>query len=497
MRFIASEFTLFMKRKIIFWSFVAAGTLLFVATGCKDKDNTPLTPKQGPDLTLTLQAGDANGANTDRSVLLTATAPEAVSGMYKIMPTMDYNVAVANRTSDTELVEGGSVITPGKLGQTLSDNIKGIVASNLLTETPFTAIVEVMGADNGTTLKSISVTTTKGDGPEMTPVLVAGDMEQLHADTAVMLTVTAPNAVSGHYVILPWTNARKELDGGKTYDDLVASGEPLTSDTATIVKRGLTPETTYMAIVQATGANDATTMKIAEATTQARIKAPELSLVLTAGDAEGTNKETTLSLRVSSRDAVSGTYAIMPTSDYDSAIAGGAIDEDFVSDSNGIALDPDVLKGAPNTVISGLRSDTAYTAIVRVIGANRGVAVATVTPNSPDIKVDLAAGDGKGENKDTTLCLKVTAPDAVSGMYVIMPTADYQAAMKQGATNQDLVANGNGITLDPNVLTGETATVVSGLVPQTSYTVIVQIMGLYRAISVTFASATTFGNSND
>lgn len=120
-------------------------------------------PEDGPELEVSLQAGDADGINKDSEMYMSAFAPDAVSSMYGLFATTDVENAIAGGASlDAIVTQSGDEMTAEWLSFLTKEPGIGVTLSGLDMKTSYTAIVKVTDADGKSTTKS-AVGSTEGE----------------------------------------------------------------------------------------------------------------------------------------------------------------------------------------------------------------------------------------------------------------------------------------------------------------------------------------------
>lgn len=126
-------------------------------------------PADGPELELTLTAGDNMGLNKDTKVYMGAYAPTAASCKYFTYDTADIEALIEKGATYEDIVEAnGKVMTAEWLSYLTEDPGIGVTFSGYSPNTSITAIVKVTDAAGKSTTKT-AVTSTEG---EVTPTTI-------------------------------------------------------------------------------------------------------------------------------------------------------------------------------------------------------------------------------------------------------------------------------------------------------------------------------------
>lgn len=119
----------------------------------------------GPELTLTLRAGDANGANTDTKVYMGAYAPTATGAYYGVFLTSDVEKVLAQGASyDAIVTQNGTDMSTkdGWLDRLVKNPGIGVTFSGLDPATSYTCILKVTDSAGKSTTKHVAATTEGG-----------------------------------------------------------------------------------------------------------------------------------------------------------------------------------------------------------------------------------------------------------------------------------------------------------------------------------------------
>lgn len=147
---------------------VALGMLTdgrFTSDLVKEAFKTDDAPEPAPELTLTLRAGDANGANTDTKVYMGAYAPTATGAYYGVFLTSDVEKVLAQGASyDAIVTQNGTDMSTkdGWLDGLVQNPGIGVTFSGLDPATSYTCILKVTDSAGKSTTKHVAATTEGG-----------------------------------------------------------------------------------------------------------------------------------------------------------------------------------------------------------------------------------------------------------------------------------------------------------------------------------------------
>lgn len=266
---------------------VAIGILTdgrFTSDLVKEAFKTVAAPEPAPELTLTMKAGDPNGANLSSAITCIIKSSDIVSakGSFYLKANVDEALA-AGQTIEQYLAND-------EKASSLNDYLNAINGSDGLAfytqapaNTEITAIISVTNSAGKTTVKSVSGATAPegdgGDGPNLTITAIPG---KEGADTQTYITAMfkvtgTPAAVSGSYIL-----AEKALvdqlvaEKGLTYEQITeAAGNEFTADNLTKLNangvgwyfKELTPGTEHIVMAKVTDAAGNSTFKYVLAST--------------------------------------------------------------------------------------------------------------------------------------------------------------------------------------------------------------------------------------
>lgn len=268
---------------------VAIGILTdgrFTSDLVKEAFKTVAAPEPAPELTLTMKAGDPNGANLSSAITCIIKSSDIVSakGSFYLKANVDEALA-AGQTIEQYLAND-------EKASSLNDYLNAINGSDGLAfytqapaNTEITAIISVTNSAGKTTVDSASASTEAaqggGDGPALEVGIVAGFQGQ---DTQTKITASfrvtgEPAAVSGRYLMVPKSAVDAVIAQGASYDDIMDNennGSAFTAEDLTKLNssggvgwywENRTPGTEYIAMAKVKDAAGNSTLKYAVAST--------------------------------------------------------------------------------------------------------------------------------------------------------------------------------------------------------------------------------------
>lgn len=242
--------------------------------------------EEGPELTLTMSAGDPDGNNLSSAVTCVIQSPTAVSGKGGLYLKANVDKALAEGTTIEEYLASDTKASTfdGKYIELINGAGLPFYADGLTPSLAVTAIISVTDANGKTTVKSASATTASnggetGDGPELTLTMKAGDPKGENPTTAVTCVIKSSGATAAKAGIWPKSLVDEVLAEGETIESIInneqlgqsfegeylaainGNGLPLYTDKAS-------PSTEYITIAKVTDAAGNSTIKSATATTE-------------------------------------------------------------------------------------------------------------------------------------------------------------------------------------------------------------------------------------
>ena len=242
---------------------------------------------EGPELTLTMSAGDPEGNNLSSAVTCVIQSPTAVSGKGGLYLKANVDKALAEGTTIEEYLASDTKASTfeGRYIELINGAGLPFYAGGLSPSLAVTAIISVTDANGKTTVKSASATTASdggetGDGPELTLTLRAGDANGANTDTKVYMGAYAPTATGAYYGVFLTSDVEKVLAQGASYDAIVTqNGTDMSTKDGWldglvqnpgigVTFSGLDPATSYTCILKVTDSAGKSTTKHVAATTE-------------------------------------------------------------------------------------------------------------------------------------------------------------------------------------------------------------------------------------
>jgi len=254
---------------------------------------TTIAAGNGPELTMTLRAGDSSGANKDKSLFSMITAPNKDVTLCKLytLPTADLE---SSGKTPAELVSTKGESLPDKGIEMINDQGCGITIgdSKLNANTSYMVITMVANAEGRVTIVTRTASTTEGSGGgetseiEVVTEIVAGrysssDGGFIDKQTAITVgfVMEKGTAASGKWIVAKTSAFDGVLAQGATWEEIVdANGEDFVADELTELNAdgvawyydynsGITPGTSYTVAAKVVDAQGNVSVSHAEATT--------------------------------------------------------------------------------------------------------------------------------------------------------------------------------------------------------------------------------------
>ena len=189
------------------------------------------TTGNGPKLSVSLTAGDRNGANTDTQITasfdLTQATPVATSLKYMFVQTDALSELIANGATYEQIIDGNPQLVvdfSSKELEYLNDGgVSGVfgVGDPLVANTSYTLIAKAADADNNTTVANAIASTDNGSGSVEpteaykawlgTWTVTSESSEVTEAPVSFDITISQ-NVVNSSYIISGWTITRDLAD---------------------------------------------------------------------------------------------------------------------------------------------------------------------------------------------------------------------------------------------------------------------------------------------
>lgn len=181
----------------------------------------------GPELTLSMRAGDKDGNNKTTTVYVVAQSSAATSAIYWLSTTSTVENKLAAGETYESIVAGGNAFSAEWMTGLNSTGI-GLNYNKCQPGESWTMILKVSDADGNSTIKHVAATTETGqggDGPEVHLTMVAGDSKGANKTTSITATVQCSTAASASYWLSTTANVEKLLGQGETYESLASPNE--------------------------------------------------------------------------------------------------------------------------------------------------------------------------------------------------------------------------------------------------------------------------------
>lgn len=325
----------------------------------------------GPELTLSMRAGDKDGNNKTTTVYVVAQSSAATSAIYWLSTTSTVENKLAAGETYESIVAGGNAFSAEWMTGLNSTGI-GLNYNKCQPGESWTMILKVSDADGNSTIKHVAATTETGqggetgDGPNLTITAIPGKegAETQTYITAMFKVTGEPAAVSGSYIL-----AEKALvdqlvaEKGLTYEQITeAAGSEFTADNLTKLNangigwyfKELTPGTEHIVMSKVTDAAGNSTFKYILASTDpagepsdtykawlgtwtVTSASSQISKAPVSFDVVFTQKIANVSYAITGWgiDALRDDAELMPTATFDSATGGMALQNDQHLANNG------------------------------------------------------------------------------------------------------------------------------------------------------------------
>ena len=371
---------------------VALGMLTdgrFTSDLVKEAFKTDDAPEPAPELTLSMRAGDASGANTSSYVTCHIKSSDIVSAKAAFLMKSAVDKALAEGKTLAEILAGVTTDPTLKTEQVEKINsadgydlpCRGVPAA-----TAVTAIVSVTSANGKTTVDSASATTDAAQGGgDLTFTIAVTNIGAKGAD----VNITPSNDSDTYYFdIYPASVVDQVPDDNQLIAAIIgANGGDVTKYLSTgpdgyskeLIEQYIPfdPETEYCVVAFGCNGTAGTTAVTKERFTTLADDGetgdgPELTLTLRAGDANGANTDTKVYMGAYAPTATGAYYGVFLTSDVEKVLAQGA-SYDAIVTQNGTDmstkdgwLDGLVKNPGIGVTFSGLDPATSYTCILKV-----------------------------------------------------------------------------------------------------------------------------------
>lgn len=185
--------------------------------------------------------------------------------------------------------------------------------------------------------------------------------------------------------------------------------------------------------------------------TLAAPETPELLLKAEAGDKEGLNTDSAISVTIRSKTAVKCRMLLKQSMAMRELLAqGNSLEEVILEQQDAHEFTTEelaVIQGDGITIVySSLEADTPYTVACRIESADKvvmvkDVEVRTDSVKNPEVSLEGAAGDVAGEHLSTCVTFKARclSKDAVYAAYLKSPTDQIEEVLADGMTLEDVM----------------------------------------------------------
>lgn len=398
---------------------VALGMLTdgrFTSDLVKEAFKTDDAPEPAPELTLSMRAGDASGANTSSYVTCHIKSSDIVSAKAAFLMKSAVDKALAEGKTLAEILAGVTTDPTLKTEQVEKINsadgydlpCRGVPAA-----TAVTAIVSVTSANGKTTVDSASATTDAAQGGgDLTFTIAVTNIGAKGAD----VNITPSNDSDTYYFdIYPASVVDQVPDDNQLIAAIIsANGGDVTKYLSTgpdgyskeLIEQYIPfdPETEYCVVAFGCNGTAGTTAVTKERFTTLADDGetgdgPALTLTMKAGDHTGADPTTKITCLIKSSGVVSAKVGLWTKATIDDAIGKGMSIEDIINnEKNGEAIEDKYMAGINgaglNFTWGGASPATEYTAIIKVTDA----------AGNSTIKSATGATDAAGEA--TTVELK-------------------------------------------------------------------------------------------
>jgi len=368
---------------------VALGMLTdgrFTSDLVKEAFKTDDAPEPAPELTLSMRAGDASGANTSSYVTCHIKSSDIVSAKAAFLMKSAVDKALAEGKTLAEILAGVTTDPTLKTEQVEKINsaegydlpCRGVPAA-----TAVTAIVSVTSANGKTTVDSASATTDAAQGGDLTFTIAVTNIGAKGAD----INITPSNNSDTYYFdIYPASVVDQIPDDNQLIAAIIGAND---GDVTKYLSTGpdgyskelieqhipFDPETEYCVVAFGCNGTAGTTAVTKERFTTLADDGetgdgPELTLTLRAGDANGANTDTKVYMGAYAPTATGAYYGVFLTSDVEKVLAQGA-SYDAIVTQNGTDmstkdgwLDGLVKNPGIGVTFSGLDPATSYPILV-------------------------------------------------------------------------------------------------------------------------------------
>lgn len=448
---------------------VALGMLTdgrFTSDLVKEAFKTDDAPEPEPELTLSMRAGDASGANTSSYVTCHIKSSDIVSAKAAFLMKSAVDNALAEGKTLADILAGVTndpTLTAEQVEKINSADGYDLPCRGVPASTAVTAIVSVTSVNGKTTVDSASATTDAAQsGGDLTLSINVTDITA----TTAKVSVTSSDETSSYYfnvlseslyaqlgstpegiaafIPILWESYQEDYPS-MTLPQILAQLLSIGNDSYDFDE--LTPGAKYYAFaigVDATTGATTTSAVVKDFTTETGSggDGPELTLTLRAGDANGANTDTKVYMGAYAPTATGAYYGLFLTSDVEKVLAQGASYEAIVTQNGtdmstkegwleGLVTNPGI-----GVSFGGLDPGTSYTCILKV----------TDSTGKSTTKHVAATTEGGGEASDAYKAWLGTWTLTSTSSEVNAAPLSFDVTFIQGVANSSYKLQGWGIT---------------------------------------------------
>lgn len=448
---------------------VALGMLTdgrFTSDLVKEAFKTDDAPEPAPELTLSMRAGDASGANTSSYVTCHIKSSDIVSAKAAFLMKSAVDNALAEGKTLADILAGVTndpTLTAEQVEKINSADGYDLPCRGVPASTAVTAIVSVTSVNGKTTVDSASATTDAAQsGGDLTLSINVTDITA----TTAKVSVTSSDETSSYFfnvlseslyaqlgatpegiaafIPILWESYQEDYPS-MTLPQILAQLLSVGNDSYDFDE--FTPGAKYYAFaigVDATTGATTTSAVVKDFTTEAGSggDGPELTLTLRAGDANGANTDTKVYMGAYAPTATGAYYGLFLTSDVEKVHAQGASYDAIVTQNGtdmstkegwleGLVTNPGI-----GVTFGGLDPGTSYTCILKV----------TDSAGKSTTKHVAATTEGGGEASDAYKAWLGTWTLTSTSSEVNAAPLSFDVTFIQGVANSSYKLQGWGIT---------------------------------------------------
>lgn len=448
---------------------VALGMLTdgrFTSDLVKEAFKTDDAPEPAPELTLSMRAGDASGANTSSYVTCHIKSSGIASGKAAFFMKNDVDKALAEGKTLAEILAMATNDPTLKTEQV--EMINSADGYDLpcrvgAASTAVTAIISVTSANGKTTVDSASATTDAAQGGS--DLTLSINVTDITATTAKVSVTSSDETSSYYFDVLPeslyaelgatpegiavfipmlWESYQENYPS-MTLSQILAQLLSVGNDSYDFDE--LTPGAKYYAFaigVNATTGAVTTTAVVKEFATEGggTGDGPALTLTMKAGDPKGENPTTAVTCVIKSSGATSAKGGLWLKSSVDKLLASGETIESIINnEKNGQPFEGDLLAAINATGLpfytDKATPSTAYMVIVKVTDAS----------GKSTIKSATATTESSGESSDAYKAWLGTWTVTSTSSKLNQTPVSFDVVFSEKVANQKYSVLGWGTTL--------------------------------------------------